>query len=130
MTASGRPGHHLANLDVTPADNAEQQVLPSAGIILIASPLGVSLGTVKRQDAPAFTEDRYLQDGIAVSAASPAVLEHLKQGTALLLLQSRIYMCVGILLKQAGTHCYWVSHCVCSHAPSNLFTHFPQCFRM
>ena len=95
---------------------------------LILSPLGVSLGTVKRQDAPAFPEDKELQDGRAVTAAPPAVLEHLKQGTVLLLLQSRIYKCVCMLLKQAGTHCYLTSHCVCPHEPSNAFTCFILCF--
>lgn len=84
---------------MTLADKPGQQLLPSAGITLIASPLGVSLSTVKRQDAAAITEDKALQDGSAVAAASPAVLEHLKQGTALLLLQSHTYMRVSMLLK-------------------------------
>ncbi len=109
---------------MTPADKAGQQVLPSAGINLIASPLGVSLSiAVKRQDAPAFTEDKDLQDSSAAAAASPAVLEHLKQGTALLLLQSHTYMCVVVLLiNQADTHCHLVSHCICSHVSSNVVT--------
>ncbi|DBA81543.1 TPA: hypothetical protein ACH3X1_007317 [Trebouxia sp. C0004] len=81
LTASGHTGHHSASVHAVPADKAEQQVLPSAGITLIASPLGVSLSTVKRQDAPALTEGRDLQNGSAASAASPAVLEHLKQGS-------------------------------------------------
>ena len=127
MTASGHPSHHLASPDLTLADKAGQQVLPSAGITLIASPLGVSLGTVKRQGARAFTEGKTLQDGSAVAAASPAVLEHLKQGIALLLLQSHTYMCVGILLNQAGTHYYLVSHCVCPQQPSYVSTRFVQC---
>ncbi len=105
MTASGHPGHHLASPDVTLADKAGQQVLPSAGITLIASPLGVSLSTAKRQDAPALTEDKDLQDGSAVAAASLAVLEHLKQGTALLLLQSRIYMCVWAYCSSTKQTC-------------------------
>lgn len=92
---------------MTLADKAGQQVLPSAGITLIASPLGVSLGTAKRQDDPASTEDKELQDGSAVAAASLAVLEHLKQGTALLLLQSRIYMCVcGRVAHQPSRHAF------------------------
>ncbi|KAL0026054.1 hypothetical protein WJX79_005633 [Trebouxia sp. C0005] len=81
LTACVHPGHHLASSDATLADKAGQQVLPSAGTTLIASPLGVSHGTAKRQDAAACTEDWHLQDGSAVAAASPAVLEHLKQGS-------------------------------------------------
>ncbi len=95
---------------MTLAGKAGQQVLPSAGITLIASPLGVSLGTAKRQDAPAFTEDKDLQDGSAVAAA---VLEHLKQGTALLLLQSRIYMWVGVLLIKQNRHALPLGQALC-----------------
>ncbi|KAL0051080.1 hypothetical protein WJX82_001507 [Trebouxia sp. C0006] len=87
LIASGHPGHHLASPDATLADKAGQQVLPSPGMTLILSPLGVSLGTVKRQDAPAFPEDKDLQDGRAVTAAPPAVLEHLKQGLVGLILR-------------------------------------------
>ena len=90
---------------------------------LILSPLGVSLGTVKRQDAPAFTEDKALQDDGAVAAASPAVLEHLNQGTALLLLQSHIYIRVStLLIHQADLHSCLGCHCICSHVLSKVFT--------
>ena len=55
-------------------------MLPSSGIGLIPSPLGVSLSTASNRDNSARQTDGTWQDGSEVADAPVTVLEHLKQG--------------------------------------------------